>query len=604
MIGQTISHYRIVEKLGEGGMGVVYKAQDTKLDRLVALKFLPSHLSVSDRDKARFVQEARAASALNHPNILTIYDFYEEGKEEFIVMELVEGESLKAKIHAEKEAKTQLSTSQVVDYGFQIAQGLAKAHEKGIVHRDIKCENIMATKDGLIKIMDFGLAKLKGAVGLTRTGSTVGTIAYMSPEQVRGEEVDEQSDIWAYGVVLFELLAGQLPFRGEHESAMMYSITNENAKPLTELRPDLNRELRQIVERCLEKDRSKRYASMSQILEDISKLKPTAVVEVMPLSLTVVANVLKRPAFAVPVVLVLLALVYLTYWYVNRNANIRLAREEVLPSIDRLVGESKWASAYFLARQVEDYVVDDPLFVKLRPQYAARGIIRTEPSGAEVSIAEYGVSTENWVSLGLTPTDTIFLPSRGLWRLKLQKKGFNTFDGAAFVGLVNRKSIKLDPIGSVPEHMDRVPGGKYVLNIPGLDHLDSVQVGDFLIDRFEVTNKEFKEFVDQGGYQKKEYWKHPFDKNGRTLTWEDAMKEFVDATGRIGPATWELGTYPDEKENYPVGGISWYEAAAYAEFRGKSLPTVYHWNIAAETRFSSFIIPPSNFDNKGPAPVG
>lgn len=600
MIGRTISHYKIIEKLGEGGMGVVYKAYDTKLNRDVALKFLPAHLAVSGKDKARFIQEARAASALNHPNILTIYDFNEEDEESFIVMELVEGTSLKSKILEEKKAGTQLTATEVINYGFQIAQGLAKAHEKGIVHRDIKCDNIMETKDGLIKIMDFGLAKLKGAVGLTRTGSTVGTIAYMSPEQVRGEEADEQSDFWAYGVVLFELLTGQLPFRGEHESAMMYSITNEDPKPLATLRADVRPELRQLIERCLQKDRSQRYATMSQILEEMSKLKPSAVVEISPLSFKAMMHRLKRPAVAVPVVLLLLGLVYLAYWYVDRNARIRWAREKVMPEIERLAGESKWASAYFLARQIESVIADDPSFVKIRPSYAGRGLIRSEPSGAEIFIAEYGTLIENWIPLGLTPTDTTFLP-RGLWRLKLQKTGFNTFDGAAFVGM---RVIKLDATGSIPENMVRVPGGNYILDIPGLDHLDSVRVGEYLIDRFEATNKEYKEFMHHGGYQKKEYWKHPFAKDGRTLTWEEAMKEFVDATGRPGPSTWELETYPEGKADFPVGGISWYEAVAYAEFRGKSLPTVHHWNIAARTTASAFIIPASNFDRKGLAPVG
>lgn len=603
MIGQTVSHYRILEKLGEGGMGVVYKAQDTKLDRLVALKFLPQRGLVSPEDKARFIQEAKAASALNHPNILTIYDFDEDAGEQFIVMELIEGISMKARILEQMEAKTLLTADQVIDYGLQTAQGLAKAHERGIVHRDVKSENIMVTADGLVKIMDFGLAKLKGQVGVTRVGSTVGTAAYMSPEQVRGEEVDEQADVWAYGVVLFEMVTGELPFRGEHESAMLYSIANEAPKEVSKLRPELSHQLQQIIERCLQKDRSQRYAAMSQVVEDLLKLKPGAGVEVGALSLKAILHGLKRPVVAVPVVLLLLGLTYLAYWYVDRSSKIRWAREEMVPAIDRLIGESKSASAYFLARGVESFIGSDPLFTKLRPMYASRGMIRTEPPGAEIFIAEYGASPENWISLGRTPSDTIFLP-RGLWRLKLEKEGFHSFDGAAFVGLVNRRTIKLDPIGSIPGTMVRVPGGRYSLNIPGLDHLDSVQVGEFLMDKFETTNKEFKEFLDHGGYQKKEYWKHPLLKNGRALPWEDAMKELVDATGRPGPSTWELGNYPEGKENHPVGGISWYEAAAYAEYRNKSLPTIYHWNIAADTRFSSSIIPASNFGNKGSTPVG
>ncbi|MBI4429057.1 MAG: protein kinase, partial [Ignavibacteriales bacterium] len=544
--------------------------------------------------------------ALNHPNILTIYDFIEEQGESFIAMELVEGESLKKKIAGAKGKVSQLPVSQVLGYADQLAQGLSKAHEKGIIHRDVKSENIMVTTDGLIKIMDFGLAKLKGNVGMTKAGSTVGTAAYMSPEQIQGDEVNEQADIWSFGVVLFELLTGEHPFHGEHESAMMYSITNEDPKSLRNLRSEVPLELRQIIERCMKKDRSQRYASMSQILLDISKLRPAAGVEVKALSLQAIMNSLKRPAVAVPLVLMILGLGYLTYWYIDRSAKIRWAREEVLPEIDHLVGESKLASAYFLARQIEGVVGDDPLFVKLRPLYAARGVIRTEPPGAEILVAEYGTPPENWISLGLTPTDTIFLP-RGLWRLKLRREGFHTFDGAGFFlwgSLFWGGATKLDSTGSLPENMVQVPGGKYTLNIPGLDHLESARVDEYFIDKFETTNKEYKQFVDHGGYQKKEYWKHPFVKNGRTLTWQEAMKEFVDATGRPGPSTWELGTYPEGKADYPVGGISWFEAAAYAEFRGKSLPTVHHWNIAAETRASAFIIPASNFEKKGLAPVG
>src|SRR5438046_3625871 len=208
MIGQTISHYKILEKLGEGGMGVVHKAEDTKLDRLVALKFLPSHLAASELDKARFIQEAKAASAINHPNICTIYSIDEYDGKMFIVMEFVDGQTL-------RQRRESISDKQAIDIGIQIADGLAAAHEKGIVHRDIKPENIMIRKDGIAQIMDFGLAKLRGNVSrLTKEGSTVGTAGYMSPEQVQGQDADHRSDIFSYGVLLFELLTGQTPFKG------------------------------------------------------------------------------------------------------------------------------------------------------------------------------------------------------------------------------------------------------------------------------------------------------------------------------------------------------------------------------------------------------
>jgi len=232
MIGKTISHYKILEKLGEGGMGVVYKAQDTRLDRLVAIKFLPQHLIADAVEKERFVHEAKAASALNHANITTIHEIDEFEGQMFIVMEYCEGKTLKKMI--EKET---LTIKKVLDIGIQICEGLTAAHKKEIVHRDIKSENIMVTQEGQVKIMDFGLAKLKGATKLTKARSTLGTAAYMSPEQASGEEVDSRSDIFSFGVVLYELLTKQLPFKGEHQAATLYSIINEEPQPVSSGKP-------------------------------------------------------------------------------------------------------------------------------------------------------------------------------------------------------------------------------------------------------------------------------------------------------------------------------------------------------------------------------
>lgn len=266
MIGQTVSHYKILEKVGEGGMGVVYKAQDTNLDRFVALKFLPERLSNSEQDRARFVQEAKAASALNHPNICTIYGIEEHGGQLFIVMELVDGQTL-------REKKNSITFKQALDIGIQLAEGLAVAHEKGIVHRDIKPDNIMVRKDGIVQIMDFGLAKLRGVSKLTKEGSTIGTAGYMSPEQVQGQEADHRSDIFSYGVLLYELFTGQLPFRGVHESALMYEIVNAEAPPMSAVKPEISPELDAIVLECLEKDPNERTQSVKQIAIDLRKSK-------------------------------------------------------------------------------------------------------------------------------------------------------------------------------------------------------------------------------------------------------------------------------------------------------------------------------------------
>ena len=270
MIGQTISHYKILEKLGEGGMGVVYKAEDTKLDRIVALKFLPSHLSASEQDKSRFIQEAKAASALNHPNVCTIHDIQEHGGQMFIVMEFVDGQTLRDKRGA-------ISFKQAIDIGIQIADGLAAAHEKGIVHRDIKPENIMVRKDGIAQIMDFGLAKLRASgskiTRLTKEGSTVGTAGYMSPEQIQGQDADHRSDIFSLGVLLYELLTGQLPFKGVHETALAYEIVNVDAAPMLSIKPDIDPNLDAIVLECLAKEPDERTQSAKQVSVDLKRYR-------------------------------------------------------------------------------------------------------------------------------------------------------------------------------------------------------------------------------------------------------------------------------------------------------------------------------------------
>ena len=274
MIGQTISHYKILEKLGEGGMGIVYKAQDTKLDRFVALKFLPAHLSSSDLEQARFIQEAKSASALNHPNVCTIYGIDEYEGQQFIEMELVDGKTLKDTISGDNPSKISLlSMKQVVEFGIQIGEALQEAHSKGIIHRDIKAENIMVNSKNQIKVMDFGLAKLKGTLKLTKTSSTVGTLAYMSPEQIQGIEADTRSDIFSFGVVLFEMTTGKTPFRGEHEAAIMYSIVNEEPENAAKYREDIPGELLHILKKSLEKDPDDRYQSMSEIIIDLRRLK-------------------------------------------------------------------------------------------------------------------------------------------------------------------------------------------------------------------------------------------------------------------------------------------------------------------------------------------
>jgi serine/threonine protein kinase len=268
MIGKTISHYKIIEKLGEGGMGVVYKAEDIKLKRSVALKFLPQYLTSNPESRDRFIHEAQAASALDHPNICNIHEIDEaEDGRQFIAMAYYDGDTLIKNIE-----HGPLKIREAIDIAINIAQGLVGAHEACIIHRDIKPANIIITKRDEVKIVDFGLAKLGGQINLTKAGSTVGTTSYMSPEQIRGGEVDNSTDIWSLGIVLYEMINGQLPFRGEYEQAIMYSIINEDPEPIMDLRADVPLELERIINKCLDKNPISRYHSAEDLIVALRRL--------------------------------------------------------------------------------------------------------------------------------------------------------------------------------------------------------------------------------------------------------------------------------------------------------------------------------------------
>jgi serine/threonine-protein kinase len=273
--GSTIAgKYQILEELGRGGMGVVYKAKDTKLKRTVALKFLPPELTHIPDIKERFMREAQAAAALDHPNICTVYEFDEAEAKTFISMAYVEGQSLKKKIESGP-----LELDEALRIATHVAEGLEEAHNKGVVHRDIKSANIMVTEKGQAKIMDFGLARVAGTTLVTKEGMTMGTIAYMSPEQARGEKVDQRTDIWSFGVVLYEMFSGQLPFKGEHDQAVVYSILNKEPKPVTDLKAEIPMAIEQVVSKALEKNPDERYQQMDDFLDDLKSVSAGIVPE-------------------------------------------------------------------------------------------------------------------------------------------------------------------------------------------------------------------------------------------------------------------------------------------------------------------------------------
>jgi tetratricopeptide (TPR) repeat protein/tRNA A-37 threonylcarbamoyl transferase component Bud32 len=342
MIGQTISQYRILEELGAGGMGVVYKAEDTKLKRTVALKFLSPQSLGSKEEQSRFVHEAQAAAALDHSNICTVYEINEAEGKSFIAMAYVDGPTLKKEVESGR-----LDVDRAVDIAIQVADGLRVAHSKGIIHRDIKSANIMLTSEGQAKITDFGLAKLPGRTKLTKTGSTVGTLAYMSPEQAQGVEVDHRSDIWSLGVVLYELLSGKVPFKGDHEAAMVYSIMNQEMPPLRDLMPDMPAELDAIVAKMLQKNPNDRYATAEELLSDLRKVQSGAAIKVaLPMS-----RKAKRVTWGLAAVLVV-AVVVSSVIILNRRPATVSARTLAVVDFDIIGGEEAGHLAEGLAEGI------------------------------------------------------------------------------------------------------------------------------------------------------------------------------------------------------------------------------------------------------------
>jgi hypothetical protein len=564
MVGQSVSHYRIVEKLGGGGMGVVYKAMDARLNRFVALKFLSSALTKDSDANDRFMQEAQAASGLDHPNICTIHEIDKTpGGELFLVMAYYDGETVKQRIE-----RGPLPIEEALDIAIQMTRALAKAHDAGIVHRDVKPANAIIAADGLVKILDFGLAKLAGHSGMTQTGTTLGTIAYMSPEQIRGD-VDARTDVWALGVVLYEMLAGRRPFDGKDDLAVLATIANDTPKPIVSLRADVPVGLPAVLSRALDRSLATRYTSAVELLQDL-----TACRTAMTLSATGRRDHgrwLSRSVIAIPLAAALVVVLVAAFGVYRRASGSRWARDVSIPQIMKLIAQNDFTGAFELAEEVERYSPDDPVLAGLWSQFSAEGSITTTPDGAEVYVQEYAASDAPWRHLGRTPLQGIRLP-RGVFRFRLEKAGFepqtmaatnpgNLLHNAAY-RLSDAINISLPAQSTTPE-MVPVPGGAFPVTLNGFKTDELIPLDPFLIDRYEVTNANFKEFVDRGGYRNAEFWSGlSFGIDGKELAWPEAMKQFKDSTGRAGPATWELGEYPAGLGEYPVGGVSCWDLRA------------------------------------------
>ena len=607
--GVRLGPYEILAPIGAGGMGEVYRAKDTRLDRIVAIKVLPQRLAKDASALLRFEREAKAVAALSHPNILEIHDFGADQEITYAVMEYLDGETLRAAI-----SRGPIEWTRALDIAVSVSEGLEAAHSRGVIHRDLKPDNIFLTADSRVKILDFGLAHYEPQVPgsqltsapteapLTETGMVMGTAPYMSPQQLRGETVDARTDIFSFGCVLYEMLNGKQAFFGNSPADIISAVLTREP-PETQMPSLIQSPLSSVLRRCLNKNPDQRFQTARELHRQLVKIRNELTQPQVSLGKQIERQ-FRKPSILISALFLILLITLGVYKMIRRNAEQDWARNQAIPEITKLIDEEKFYAAFALGLKAEQIIPDDPVLKTLWTRMSRNITVQTNPPGASVFVKDYKTPAGPWDSLGRSPLPKVRIPI-GLLRWKIEKDGFETLERAdRFPQFANPSqaatlNFTLDTKTSLPEGMVRVSGENFTLQIPGLDHLPPVQLEDYFIDRYEVTNKQYREFVRAGGYAKPEYWKQPFVKDGKQLTWQEAIANFRDSTGRPGPATWEVGEYPAGRDDFAVTGVSWYEAEAYAEFAHKSLPTVYHWSLAAGAWDSAYVVPLSNFGGSG-----
>ncbi len=587
--GTRLGSYEIQALLGVGGMGEVYRAEDVRLNRVVALKVVSSELATQSHFRERFEAEAATTSQLNHPNICTLHDLGHQNGVDYFVMEFVNGDTL-----ADRLANGHLPLAESLDIAIQMARGLAHAHRNGVVHRDIKPANVMFADDGLVKIVDFGVARSASRGSITETGITVGTLAYMAPEQLLKErDVTAASDVWSLGIVLYEMTTGQRPYAGKDIGPLLRSILHDPVPPVG-IPGAAGTRLTRILKQALDKDPLERQTA-AELGEQLATLRS----EISSTSNPVPEPAPRSPRWLIAsLVAAAVAAIAIGAWLVLGSRRGPSTANDTLPEIERLIAQDDYIAAFALAKRAQAELGDDPSLARVWPLLSVSGSIVTEPPGAVVSMKAYSDTSGKWEPLGATPLK-VRLP-RGAVRFQIEKAGVETVLLArALTGSFEPPPMVLRE-ASADRHMVEVPADTLPVNLSGFNTEALVPLPTFLIDRTEVTNGAFKEFVAAGGYEKPEFWR----------AGTGNLASYVDATGRRGPATWISGDVPEGRAEDPVGGVSWYEAAAYCAFRGEQLPTVYHWARAAlpprevTAPLGPSIVPLSNFAGEGPAPVG
>ncbi len=648
-----IGDFKVERRLGSGGMGVVYQALQVSLNRRVALKVLPASLAMDAAATERFHREARAAARLDHPHIVAVYTEGQEAGLCYYAMELVEGRGLDQiikEIHGAVSVSsrdrpdagrpTRPDLAQAEEAGPQpaadwtalyrsragtdyfktvaglmadVADALDYAHREGVIHRDVKCSNLILAEDGRVVLTDFGIARIRHDQAVTLTGSSLGTPSYMSPEQIRHDpdRIDGRTDVYSLGVTLYELLTLEQPFWADTRDQIMVQILSQEPRRPRQVDRRIPMDLDTLCCKAMEKDPDRRYQTAGEMADDLRRVvaghaiqarrvgwveQSIRTVRRYPLSAALIAGVLVCASVAAGVA-----------WKYNRVA---WAQRQAIPQIVTYVEKDQFLAAYVLAHKVQRLLPTDPMLAALWPRLSCVCAITSEPAGAEVWLSNAEGQPAAGFCLGRTPLPEVRVPL-GTYLWKVTQPGCEDVQGVRSLGIPSQTQegprvlrFVLQPRGSGPADMVWIPPSD--LTQADLFH-GSMEVRGapaFWIDRYEVTNRQFQEFVTLGGYADPNYWTEPFVRDGQAVSWPQAMELFKDSTGVTGPAAWKHGAYPRGQEDYPVAGVSWYEAMAYAQFRHKDLPTLFHWNKAARgSNLASKITSLSNF-NGAPAPVG
>jgi dienelactone hydrolase len=614
--------YRIERELGHGGMATVYLAHDLKHSRAVALKVLRSDLTPV-LGPERFLREIAVTARLDHPHILPLLDSGDADGQLYYVMPFVEGESLRDRLKRER----QLPLDDALAITIELADALHYAHGLGIVHRDIKPENVLVA-GGHARLADFGIAQVTTSMNaadvasLTATGVAIGTIAYMSPEQATGERaVDRRSDLYSLAAVAYEMLAGQPPHTGATADAVLRRRLHEPVSSLSVVRDGVPAGVDAAIRKALARVPADRFSTVQLFSDALARGRqapepqpsaaPGAAAETTALVAAYESD-RTRPATrfwrrAVLAGVVVGGMAGGLFWFLGRNTDANWLAGDALPRLEGFLDVADFESAYAVAAEIKARLPEAPVLAELWPRLSWRVTIASEPAGARVLRRAYHAADGPWEELGRTPLANIRFPF-GLSRLRFELDGHRPLEralGGAHLNweeltavqpdmlLVGPDVYALDTDETLPPDKVRVPGWSFARDG------ETLRARAFLLGRYEVTNAEYKRFQDAGGYRRREFW-DPVVVKGRTLSWDEAMRLFVDRTGRPGPSTWEAGDYREGQEAFPVCGVSWYEATAYARFVGQELPTATHWQQALANSMFPWLLPLSNFGGQGP----